>query len=280
MSYGINRHKHGDNKSIFQSYNTWHEFVRSADNTNNLNPRIIQSREITDGRWAGTKNWAETMHLATHGWPEGLRAVKQRINITERFIGHKQPQKELVHSVRGPGVLDLERYQQGRPDPWTVWEPRDSQDGRSAQIVPIVFNVSASGRVSTETLFSRGAAVCALADMLEHSNIRVEILIAEHASYSQGEYLFKVVLKHSEDVLDTDRVAFALCNASVLRRLMFSIIEQYVPGLDLAYGRPETYHEAGAINIDSVSLSIHNEADMVPWLVKQLANYGVEVDGT
>lgn len=269
------------------SYNTWHQFVRACDQTNQLNPQTRVSRDRGNGGWAGTDSWEETMDLASRGWPEGLKAVRQRINITERFISHKQPRKELVHSVRGPGILDLDRYQQGRPDAWVTWELRDQQEGMSALIVPIVFNVSASSGVSKEVLFNRGAAVCALADLLEHSHIRVEILIAECAAYGvnrrgqprdDGEYLWKVMLKHSEDVLDMDRVAFALCNASVLRRMMFSMAEQHIPHLPMSYGRPRTYREDGAINLDAASLAIQSESDMVPWLIKQLANYGIEAE--
>jgi hypothetical protein len=219
------------------------------------------------------------MHLARHGWPEGLRQVRKQVHIIERFISPKQPRLELTHAVQGPGILDFDYYQQGRPDSWVVWEPVSDQHGVSTQIVPIVFNISASSGVSAEILFRRGAAVCALVDILEHSNIRVEIMIAEYAEYGKsGTYCWKVMLKHSEDVLDMDRVAFALCNASVLRRLMFSMAEQYVPNLPSGYGSPRSWREDGAINLDSASLAIRNERDMVPWLVGQLANYGIEID--
>lgn len=264
------------------TYNTWHQFVKAADSMTDLNPRAGSSRDIDHGDWFGTNNFEETIHLATHGWPDGLRRIKTQVHIIERFISSKQPRKELAYAVRGPGILDLERYQQGRPDSWLTWELKDQQVGQSAKIVPIVYNLSASGGVSIETMFNRGAAVCALVDILEHSNIRVELILAEYASYnnrhgSPNTFLWKVMLKHSEDVLDMDRLAFALCNASVLRRLMFSLSEQYVPNLPSNYGSPRTYQEDGAINIDAASMYIRKEEDMVPWLIKQLAGYGVEI---
>jgi len=63
----------------------------------------------------------------------------------------------------------------------------------------------------------------------------------------------------------------------VLRRLMFSLAEQHVENLFEGYGSPLSHKEPGAINIDAASLYIRNESDMVPWLVTQLAGYGIEV---
>lgn len=263
------------------TYNTWDQFVRAADNTNNLNPSIRNSRNTSKPIWSGTPNWQETMNLARSGWPEGLRKIKEQVSILERFVSPIQPRKELTYSVRGPGIVDLARHQQGRPKPWLVWQDMDAQDGQSTVIVPIVFNLSASGDVSTETMFRRGATVCALIDILEHSRIRCEVMAVEHARYGYGAnntYTWKVMLKKAQEHLDMDRTAFALCNASVLRRLMFSLAEQHVPNLPHNYGSPLTWAEDGAINIDAQSLYIRSERDMLPWLVNQLAGYGVEVD--
>ena len=221
------------------------------------------------------------MDLARLGWPEGLKRIKEQVHIIERFIGPRQPKKELAYSVRGPGMLDFNRYLQGRPDSWVVWEEADAQDGWSAQIIPIVFNVSASSGVSKEVLFSRGAAVCALIDILEHSRIRVELTIAErclYRGYNDVDGTFLVKVKKSEEPADMDRIAFALCNASVLRRLMFSMAEKYIPNLPHGYGAPRSHHQEGALNLDAASLYIRGEEDMVPWLVNQLKGFGIEVE--
>jgi hypothetical protein len=217
------------------------------------------------------------MQLANRGWPEGLRRIKDQVKIIDRFISAKQPRKELAYAVRGPGILDFSRYQQGRPDAWTVWQEVDDTAGRSAKIVPIVFNVAASSGVDKEVMFHRGASVCALIDILEHSNIRVELTVASAIKHGDT-HTWTTVVKHSEDVLDMDRVAFALCQASVLRRLGFSLMEQQIPNLMDTYGIPASHYVDGAINLDGASLYIRNESDMIPWLVKQLANYGVEVE--
>ena len=275
--------------TVERTYPTWYSFIRDASGENNLNPSLRSSRNVDDGRnpWHGTNTWQEALDLANRGWPEGLRRILANVHIIERFIGRKAPRLELVHSIQGPGILDMARYAQGRPDSWVVWEDVDERESPSTRIVSIILNTAASAGVSPDTIFQRGAAVCALVDILEHSKIRTNITLVEVGKYDNvwgrgsntpPSSTFKVTLKRAEDVLDRDRLAFALCNASVPRRLMFSLLEQYVPGLPAGYGAPSTYQEEGAIVIDSASLYIHNEKDMVPWLVKQLAGFGIGVE--
>ena len=266
--------------TIEKTFNTWHSFITDADKTNNLNPHARQSRnrDAHSTHWTGTASWEEVLDLARLGWPEGLNRIKDQVHIIERFIGPRQPKKELAYNVVGPGILDFDRYIQGRPDAWVTWQEQDTQDGWSAKVVPILFNVSASSGIDKAVLFRRGAAVCALIDILEHSRIRVELTIAEYANYQGTDGLFLVKVKKSEEPADMDRIAFALCHASVLRRLMFSMAEQYIPNLPSSYGRPQSYHQEGALNLDAASLYIRDEADMVPWLVKQLKGFGIEVE--
>lgn len=263
------------------TYNTWYEFVRAADTGTSINPQRNSAHKADrqySARWSGTNTWDETMQLASRGWPEGLKRIREHVHIIERFISPKQPRLELTYSVRGPGVLDFDRYAQGRPDTWVVWNEIDTQDGQSGRIVPIVFNLSTSSGVNPDTMFQRGAAVVALIDILEHSGIRCEVLLSSCGINQNNTYTFNITLKKSGEALDLDRLAFAMCNASTFRRLVFSLMEQNIPRLESGYGHVSTYREDGAINLDSASLRIRDESNMVPWLIQQLAGYGVEVD--
>lgn len=272
------------------TYNTWHKFVSSAKSDTNNNPGRTSSRDtggLHKESWSGTSTFDEALELARTGWPEGARKIKDNITIIERFIAPRQPVKDLSHDVRGPGMMDFDRYTQGRPDPWVVVKERDAQEGTSVAVVPIIFNISASSGVDIETMYRRGAAVCALIDILEHSKIRCEVkLVArinnghwrQRGQEGSGHYTFIVVLKNAEDALDMDRMAYALCHAATFRRLIFSLMEEHIVELGTGYGMPDVYREDGAINIDDSSLVIRREQDMVPWLVKQLKNYGIEVD--
>lgn len=273
-------------------YNTWHAFVTAADSTTKHPDNAHHNSAHSGGglhtsQWSGTDTFEQAIELAQHGWPEGARRIKDNVHIIERFIAPRQPKKDLTYDVRGPGMMDFDKYTQGQPDPWIVFEDRDAQDGTSTAIVPIVFNISASCGVDVETMYRRGAAVCALIDILEHSKIRCEVkLVARinnggwriRGQQSSGMHTFICQLKKAEEGMDVDRMAYALCHAATFRRLIFSLMEEHIPQLGSGYGYPDVYKEEGAMNIDDSSLVIRREQDMVPWLVKQLARYGIEVD--
>ncbi len=264
---------------IDHTYPSWYQFVQDvqADHNNNPNRRESRTKAQLTG-WAGTETWDQAIHLAMHGWPDGLKRIKDKVRIVERFISPKQPRLELDHDIRGPGGLDMERYTQGRPDAWVVWEEQATTEGQSEKIITINYNCVSSCGVDAETLFNRGAVVCALIDILEHNKIRVELNIMELSRYSSGVHQFRVVMKRASDMLDLDRMAFALCNAATPRRLFFSALEQHVPNLDSHYGHPMSMSEEGAINLDAGSLAVRQEKDMVPWLLEQLAQFGIEVN--
>ncbi len=260
------------------TYHTWHEFVRASESPDRLNDQPCSSREQGRDSWHGTGTFQEAADLANRGWPDGLRRIKNTITIIERFMAQRQPRRELEYDIRGPGIIDFDRYIQGRPDSWVVWEDVDDQAGVSTQIVPIIYNVATSSGVSIDTMFYRGAAVVALIDILEHNNIRCDVTLTSRVNHRHEDYLFRVHIKKAGDVLDLDRMAYALCHGAVLRRLMFSLFEEHITNLESSYGQPTTWHEDGAINLDGASLYINEEEDMVPWLIKQLSNYGIEVE--
>lgn len=284
-------------------YNTWHQFVRASESETNINasqgpkqPRSMFGESRTSSRkadsqhgaqWSGTDTFEEAVELAKRGWPEGVKKIKENVHIIERFIAPKQPRKDLAFDVRGPGLVDFDRYFQGRPDPFVVTEEREDQAGQSVTIVPILFNISASCGVDVETMYRRGAAVCALIDILEHYKIRCEVKLVAKINNSgwrrrgqQGDdmHAFMCQVKKAEEPLDIDRMAFALCHAATFRRLMFSLMEEHIPDLSPGYGYPDVHREDGSINLDDSSLVIRREQDMVPWLKHQLQTYGIEVE--
>lgn len=282
------------NKTTY-TFATWNSFVNAAVAGKSQNPKRVTSRDRENGhdaKWSGTDTWEEAVFLAKHGWPEGLKRIKKSIEIIDRFMGPKQTRYEQANDLVGPGIIDVDRFQQGRPDVWQVWEAYDTKVGPSTEIVHVVYNISTSSGVDIETMFHRGAAVTAMIDIMEQNGIRVELTLVScgsnmaytqrrgRDSYNSDENMdtFKITIKKAEEALDLDRIAFALCNAATFRRLVFSLMEQNVENLNFGYGRVNIYREEGAMVLDPSSLEIRFEHDMVPWLKKQLKGYGIQVD--
>ena len=275
-------------KSISRTFDSWMEFVNLAENGQSEITNNIRSSQVGFDSFAGC-SFQEALNLAKVGWPQGVSDIRNKIDILWSTISTKRSIPEMRMSYVGPGTLDIKRYNLGHPQPYVTWVPGEQESEATGSIVKLVCNGTASSGVSVGTLFSRGARVCVLTDLLEKAGKRVEISIAFRVKgRSSGEIQYEIPIKGSQDPLDIDRIAFSLAHASTLRRLAFSVLEQenlevrgacgIIPGG--GYGVPGDLPTTG-IDIYIPAASGY-KADMsdkaqLDWLKQNLTAQGVEI---
>jgi len=283
-------------EEVFE-FDSWTDFVDKAENGKshlvgyNRYSRHDGRREYrTAGYWNGTKTFDEAVNLARRGWPEGAARLNAKLEVLTAHLPVHRKRKEFQMSVVGPGVLDMQRYLSGHPEPWIAYREVDELDvAGSGDIVPIVFNLSASCGVGTEEMFKKGSVICTLIDLLERVGKRVELMLVfgSQASYAGNRIVIKVMVKRAQDPMDLDRITFALANSACFRRLGFSLLEQASPELcqkvgvpNNGYGHPLHHtHTPDMLNIDPADLTndFYNESKATQWLKDQLEKYGVEL---
>ena len=180
-----------------------------------------------------THSYEDAVTLIQKGWPEGRRHISSAfVEITGRMEG-----KSKAFAFAEEGIdLDVGAFMGGEPECFVAPAFKEAEAP-----IRILVNIGASASAESETLFNRGAAICAIIDGLEAQGKRVELVAAFAAANSRGKTLMEasVVLKQSEQPLDMDRVAFCLCHPSMFRRFGFRIIEWIEPDLTLmGYGKP------------------------------------------
>lgn len=210
---------------IIRRFETFNDFLEAAL----VVPKkqdSSSSRRIDDGRnpWSGTKTFEEAVELAKRGWAEGAsKALQFRACIADAV-------REIITSrstsyawdVAGQ-FIDIGRYLEGEPE---CFGTLDEAGQTAAQpVVKIFVNLAASGSVSVESLFARGAVILAAIDVLEATGKRVEVVAAKG---SRGNTIHEtyVTVKRPDQPVDADRLAFVLAHAGCLRRLFFSVMEQ------------------------------------------------------
>ena len=267
------------------SFPNWLAFVNWAEHGEcQVGEELRYSRHSEDeyGRtgWYGGPIWPKALELARNGWPEGLKRMKEQVQLLQEFLPPKKLELEPALAMVGPGVLDRGRYNQGHPKPWRVRRPTNQVTDLTGKVVKILYNVGALGYVTADQMFEKGAMVCALIDLLERSNRRVELAIVSLAGAGRLAVRVEVLVKRPQDPLDMDRLAFALAHASTLRRLVFSFREQapleYRKAMGIgtsypSYGSSGDCPEEGAINVHSQALPKGTR-----WLKEQLGRQGVE----
>ena len=213
-------------KTTAASFDSWEAFIEAASIISHERRRSLAHAK-GDASFYGTSSFGEAAKLAREGWQEGVdRVQKIRSKVATAVQSLVSRRADSIgYDVFGEYV-DVGRFLTGEPECFGV---RVSDDSISKRVVRINVNLGVSGSVSHEAIFARGAVAVAAIDIIESSGCRVEVYGVHGSLKCDGSKLHEthVLLKSANQPLDIDRIVFALCHPSTLRRLCFSIIEKY-----------------------------------------------------
>jgi hypothetical protein len=277
-------------------FDSYTEAVRFADEHKGKSPEAtrIDGQGYTRSGWSGTGTFAKAVELAGKGYPDGRKMIEKfKAQIDGKLIAAHAARQEVFYDVVGTGGWDIGTVLTGQPECALEWQDTHIMENRrqgSGKIIKFIVNNTVSWNVSTEVMARRGAAVGALIDCLEHEDYRVEVE-SVITTGSGAEYVdIRVPLKRAQDHLQLDQLAFALVNASWLRRIGFVHIACAGPiGAKLAswsYGSPQDL-DGEELNADQADLYFpcgyggdrqwHSEATAIKWIQEQLALFGINL---
>jgi hypothetical protein len=235
-------------------------------------------------RFRGTATMAEAVHLARYGWPEGrerMAAMRARINSV---VAQKAHRPQAVYSVAGESV-DIGRYLSGEPECMVEWQQEEAT--ARGKIIRLALNASTSQAIRKDDLFLRGAAACALVDALENAGFSVEVSLAWCSSSinTNNKVQIFTVVKRAGEASEIDKLAFVLAHASTQRRFLFGVLENqsasFREEFDISHSRigtkPSDMEVEAEIRIGKMLLG--HESEAVAWVIDQLKNQGVEIEG-
>ena len=243
--------------------------------------------EETIGRlpWHGTETWGEAVALARDGWPAGAALVDRYASVHADRLASLIEQPVWTMDREGDG-FDVGTMLSGEPEHWYHRETRHVESF-SRSIYRIRMGVTTSSGVNVAAIIARGAAVLALVNLLELAGHGTDVAaIYSGASNEQGRRTVVIGLKHAEHPPDMARLAFALANPAMQRRLGFEAIRHMPRGQYLAdhgYGSGSLGFDPpgslrGDIYLGGMSLKERNWTDkdaVSAWIVARLAACGV-----
>ena len=233
-------------KKIIRRFETFNDFLEASLVVPKKQDSSSSRRSDKGSNpWSGTNTFEQAVELAQRGWADGAsKALQFRACIADAV-------REIITSrstsyawdVSGQ-FIDIGRYLEGEPE---CFGTLDTTGQTAAQpVVKIFVNLAASGAVSVESLFARGAVILAAIDVLEATGKRVEVVAAKG---SRGDTIHEtyVTVKRPDQPVDADRLAFVLAHAGCLRRLFFSVMEQDGHLPDSTWPHEVVVEEEGAI---------------------------------
>jgi hypothetical protein len=171
--------------------------------------------------WAGSASFDDAVQLV-HRWNEGAKDID-----TMRAEMVKGAAKVITRTVRRPvppGRVDVAGVAARNPNAGFIARKRTTRTKAGSKVVRVLVNVSASSQVSPEAIKRRGAAILALVDMLQERGLRVEIL-ATCPNAESGMLDYRWTVKDANANTSLGALAFGLAHPSMLRRIVFSLME-------------------------------------------------------
>jgi hypothetical protein len=218
-------------KQIKHVYDSLEDFIRSNDNWKTRRHGGECSHNTTDPKFYGSSSYEQGLAVAATGWRDGATRVAE---LRAELSGAVQAMaaaraSQMTYDVVGE-CFDIGKIATGEPEFCMNWD--DQGNERSQKVVKIVANISVSAAVNKETIYARGAACLAAVDLLETLGQRVELWIAigvnGSSQFDKREYTqldTQVCVKSAGQPVETDRLAFVLCHASMFRRIGFAHFE-------------------------------------------------------
>lgn len=243
------------------------------------------SGDTTD-EFFGSVTLKRCKQLATNGWPEGLKEVNKFKGKIESITAKYVAAQEIIYDVTGLD-FDMGLVMEGRPECWYDFVPKEEQ-----KTIRIIYGIGVSAALSHEMIALRGATICAMIDILEAHNVRVELdVYFDYSPAYSGNQIAIIPIKTASQSLDLDRVAFVLMHAGMNRKLGFSYATQEIAKL---HGRNPESLASGAVGWSSIlpdfseydfvmqrgysGFPQYNDAkSMINWILEQLKTFGINL---
>lgn len=176
--------------------------------------------------WSGTKDMDTALKMVREGWREGGEQVER---LRERIEANSPQSTRLIkYGIAGTNP-SVPRAVAGNLFNMRV---PDLTRSRKRPVITLVSNMAANCGVDARQITNRAAAVAAIVDKIESSGYSVEVISTATTKGSEFSWsgtsdpsytsAVSVVVKRSDQPVDTIRLAYGLGHASMFRRLVFA----------------------------------------------------------
>lgn len=206
----------------FHNLDTFYDVVCNAEGLNRYSShrKGMSAKDFTEA-----ETFDEAVKLARYGWEKGLKKLKYYEEMADKDYASRVADNgwDVEHQITG-SYVDVDAYIQGVPECMC-----DFVSKRVNTFADILVNPTISCWVKTDTIIDRGREIMKLVDALEkrHIKTRVSLMTVVRGENTDKKfYVVNVVCKDYCELLDQNRLIFALAHPSMPRRMMFALQEQ------------------------------------------------------
>jgi len=186
-----------------------------------LFPNDVKTSEFSKESFAGTTNLPEAINLLRYGWDDGTNQLNEKLKVNIQTQNKKSLRSE--YNIAG-GNACVARYLQGVPQNMINQRLIEKKN----KIITLSKCISWKGSVSAKEILEESTKLIQLILNLESQGYRVNCNIIDVTcleSYPIDSVVTKIKIKNSSERLNIHRMSFALIHPSMLRRIIFKLIE-------------------------------------------------------
>lgn len=226
------------NNILLDVFNNINDYVEYIDSPKNNKPSRENASQTENKNFTGTSSYEEARDLLQFGDEKTLDEIKkiQRELKIDKLLGNNINKKKSYMDVVGYQPC-VPLFLNGVPNCMIS----DEKTKTDFKILNLYLNFCVSARVRTNDLQKAGAIHAMMIDLLEKKGYRINLYIGE-VSTCYGETIMNCVkVKTDREPLNLKKLAFAIANPSMLRRIGFKYTEVCESNTDFTnngYGTP------------------------------------------
>lgn len=226
------------NNILLDVFSNINDYVEYIDNPKNNKHRRENASQTEDKNFTGTSSYEEARDLLQFGDEKTLDKIKkiQRELKIDKLLGNNINKKKSYMDVVGYQPC-VPLFLNGVPNCMIS----DEKTKTDFKILNLYLNFCVSARVRTGDLQKAGAIHAMMIDLLEKKGYRINLYVGE-VSTCDGETIMNCIkVKTDREPLNLKKLAFAIANPSMLRRIGFKYTEVCESNTDFtnnSYGTP------------------------------------------
>ena len=205
-------------EQIFMNREDFISYLKSAKITAFFASRPASNSEGND--WYATKSFDEAMKLFEYGWYADFDTFLARKKQIDRYFPYITRKKSYFNNVCGsvPNVVNAINNL-----PMSMRKIYNNTNTQN--IIRINYNCSTSCITSKSQIFNNGLLTLSLIDFFERLNYRIDLNFFEISKLGNQILYVNITLKSPGEKINLQKLYFAFCNPSFLRRLIFRVTE-------------------------------------------------------
>jgi hypothetical protein len=158
----------------------------------------------------------DTINQARYGWPEGAETASK---IRDRVLAENPVRKEPIKYGIAGAYPNVPRAVAGDPVNMRVF---DSATSKKKPTITLVANMSVPWYVDANCISNRAASLAAVIDQIEAAGYCCEVVSVATTKSGSFKSSVNILAKQSHQPVDIGRLAFALGNSGLFRRMVFA----------------------------------------------------------